>query len=278
MTTKNILKALGLAVILTALAAPQLYADTVQDSQLRMLNTDYVAQRVESDDTAFIKLTYVGSSTEAVVTIVSGASASMTFYAPAGTADTDVDTDGTIDLTAAAYDTVGEFCDYIDGLTDYECDRIDGRRGDAVNNFLDQTATSGTNDLKAEGGFSVTNKTAIKLAIGITPASGKRVILKRCMGNINYASDTLRVYGKLRKYEGATDGVTRNDDTLVWKSGVTTDDTDMYIPENSVTAPVREWLQFGKDEHVVISNAWSTVAGTYEQQSTNNLKCEWMER
>ncbi len=46
------------------------------------------------------------------------------------------DSDSTLtnDLTAAATDTLGELCDYINTLTNWECKILDGLRGDSVNN------------------------------------------------------------------------------------------------------------------------------------------------
>ena len=59
------------------------------------------------------------------------------------------DSDGTasIDLTAAATDTLGELCDYINSTTNWECKILDGLRTDSVNTkLLEETVSASTVD------------------------------------------------------------------------------------------------------------------------------------
>lgn len=53
----------------------------------------------------------------------------------------DSDASTSIDVTAAAYDTLGELCDYINSLANWECKILDGLRSDSVNTkLLEETA------------------------------------------------------------------------------------------------------------------------------------------
>lgn len=252
-------------------------AASLGDLQVKELDVIHMSKFVDYNDSALINIEYVGDSTECVVSITSY---SITAYAPEGTADTSFGTSGTYRLDAAAYDTAGELCDAIDALADYTCHMEDGKRNDNSNLLLDQTATSGTNDLASAGGYNVlldsgtyTSTTALALKIGITPQSGRRVILKGCISNSN-TTGALIVYGKLRKFENASDGVTRNDTTAVWTSVASADDTSTIYPYNSASFPVGPWLEFGKDEHVVISETGSAV----QAASTNFMMCFWDEK
>lgn len=276
---QNILKSslLVLAAVM-ALAAKSAFADNLQDAQMRFYAADHVADRTYYNYSKCANLSYSGASTEAVVNITGLA---LTFHAPFGTADTSIGTSGVIDISAAAYDTMGELCDYVNTTSSYDCKLLGCKRDDNSSLLRDQTYAGGTNDMKANGGFDVLFDTGSIIgaytnddyeSLGITPASGKRVVLKQCTANINVA-DSIRVYGKLRKYEGSTDGVTRNDTTQVWKSA-TADDTDSTVP---TTYNIEPWLMFAKDEHVVIRGGTIVADGTSNQAATNFLQCLWSE-
>ena len=279
----NMIKKLGaaftvaLAVCMTLSLAPlSASAESLGEMQIKELSQSRSAYRVEANSSTCVNLTYVGSSTEAVVTITDDV---ITAYAPGNTLDSsDFGVSGSsYTLFSTAYDTVGELCDVIDALTDYECSMLGCKRDDNTNLLRDQTQASGTNDLKAAGGFDVRLDTGSDVAMtntytiraGITPGSGKRVRLKTCTGNIN-AADSLRVHGKLKKYEGSSDGVTRDDTTVVWRA-TTADDTDLQIPADIIDDG---WLDFAKDGHVVISGGH----GTGVQVGANFLECLWTER
>ena len=274
---KTNMKKIGFALIgaalsfVTLFAAPRAQAKSLQELQVADLSKTKSGELASANTSYALRLTYVGSSTEAVVTI---ASRSVIGYAPAGVADTSFGTAGTYLLSAAAYDTMGEFCDAVDALADYKCALLGAKRDDNSNLLRDQTAASGTNDLKANGGFQVVFDTGSGVGaetqayverIGITPKDGYRILLKTCTANANVAG-TLTVYGKLRKYEGVSDGITRNDSTLVW-SKVTADDTDLTIP---VTQTFSGFLDFATNAHVVVSAG----NGTGVQAAANFLECQ----
>ncbi len=274
--TKNI-KTVVLA-LLTALSLPLVgRAEGNLDAlQVRHLSQFQVADRKAGLAAESVRLFYVGTATEAVVTITTTV---ITAYAPAGTLDSaNFGVSGSsYTLFSAAYNTVGELCDAIDALPLYGCEMLASRRGDNSTTLWDQVAASGTNDLKAAGGARIKIDTGVGtdaagnayvVRIGMTPSSGKRIKLKTTTCNANVIG-TLNISGKLQKYEGATDGVTRNDDTIVW-SAVTADDTDLTIPG---TVTEDGFLSFAKDAHVVISAG----NGTSAQAAANFCQGQWSE-
>lgn len=232
------------------------------------------ARKVISDQ-SLMTIFYTGASTQAVVAVGSG---TLSTYLPGPS--------GTIDLNyqldAAAYNTVGELCDAIDAEDNYSCALADGKSDD-VSLIAMNIAAANANDAKAAAGYSVLidsttssaadpatylNGTGSVLRLGITPESGKRVVLKYCIGNINVI-DSLVVWGKLGKYASVSDGVTRNDSTLVY-SAVTADDTDKTI--GSIYG--LDFIEFAKDEHVVIGS----LDRDSSQAAANFLECTWDEK
>lgn len=245
----------------------------IDEVMLREMNAKAVAEQVDYNDGSLINITYVGSSTEAAIAV----NATYLYsYTPIGTLDSNFGTSGTYDLTAAAYNTLGEVCDAIDDLADYTCKLTGGKRDDS-SGLLKNITSSASTDAKASGGYSVLIDTGGAVAtdpyimrIGITPSSGKRVVLKHCTVQSDGVG-TIKVYGKLAKYDGDS-SITRNDTTLVWSEPIA-DDTAESIPNSSVIGGDR-WLEFGKDEHVVISAGNSSTA----QTSTSYLRCAWDEK
>ena len=277
-TIKSYLIALALLPLFGALVAP-VAALSYEDAAMKIADALLAAERVASNDTKCLNLDYVGSSTEAVVTITK---TDLIGYAPEGTKDANFGLSAsTYVLNSAAYDTMGEVCDAVDGLTDYECTLLGCKRDDNSNLLRDQTAASGTNDLAASGGFDVKMDTGSaqvltdvnQISIGITPLSGRRVLLKQSVANISVIG-TMNVYGKLRKYENANDGVTRDDTTLVW-SGITANDTDLTTTW-SITG--QGGLEFAKDAHVVVRGATPLTLVADAQVAANFLQLYWEER
>ena len=275
---KNKIKMLALSLVTTVLclapiaASAQAYQDAMLNEAIKLRS----AGRFAADTAQCLNLTYVGSSSEAVVTIGIGA---ITAYAPAGVADS-----SNFGISASSYafsvataDTMGELCDSIDALADYKCTLLGCDRAQLPKFLKDQTAASGTNDLKANGGFNVLLATGAvgeigpgyDVRLGINPRTDHRVILKTCTGNGNVIG-TFVVKGKLAKYEGVNDGVTRDDTTVVW-SAVTADDTDLQIP---VDLTDNGWLEFAKNAHVVVSIG----NGTSLQAAANTVECQWDEK
>ena len=270
---------------LTCLAMPlAAHAISLSDLQVQRLAQIQVGDKKAGKEGEAMRIWYVGTATEAVVTITTTV---ITAYAPAGTADSTNFgvAGGSYTIFSAAYDTMGELCDAIDGLTYYGCELLGARRDDDSNILKNQVAASGTRDLKVTtpvsgtigGGARILLDSAVDTdaagtvyvnRVGIRPASGKRVILKTLTCNASTIG-TLNISGKLQKYEGAGDGVTRDDTTIVW-SAITADDTDLTIPGTVTDAG---FLSFAKDAHVVISAG----NGTTDQVAANFCNAQWSE-
>ena len=273
--------------VMLGIAPQAARAESLGEAQLSDLIKLRSALRVNASSSTIMSLYYVGTATEAVVRISSDV---IQAEAPFGTIDTANfgAAVGAYDLSAAAYDTLGELCDAIDALTNYECVLQGGKRDDNSGIMRDVTAASETRDLKAAGGYDVSldtdpvngggvGTTVFDIRLGIVPNLDKRVILKTCTTNVNVAAD-VRVYGKLRKHEGnaaeagilGATGETRNDTTEVWRVA-TADDTDLQIP---VDIDDNGWLSFAQNAHVVVSAG----NGTGSQAAANFLECSWLER
>ena len=273
---KKLTEMFALLLLVGALAVPA-RAQNLNTLQVKELNANYMGERVASNDTEMMKLTYVGSSTEAFVSI---RNTEITAYAPLHVIDTSFGTSGYYQFADTAYDTLGELCNAIELLDDYKCELLAGISDDAPKFLRDVLETVGSAaDLKASGGSRVKSDTGgsddvddtftFFERVGITPLPGRRVLLRECKGNFNVITD-LKVFGKLRKYEGATDGVTRNDATVVW-STITADDTDLTVTWSDNG---KGGLLFGRDEHVVIG---IDNDATGEQAAANFLECKWDE-
>jgi len=261
-------KLLSLTMLVLTFAGVNSFALSADDIIIREYNAKATAEQVDYNDGTLINIVYVGASTEAAVAVASG---SLNTYTPIGTVDLNYN------LAATAYDTLGELCDAIEAEDDYTCDMTGGKRDDS-SLLLDFVTAATATDAKASGGYSITIDTGgitetdpYIMRIGITPSSGKRVVLKHCTVQ-NDAVGTLLVYGKLAKFQGSTDGVTRNDTTLLW-SEPTANDTVENAPNSTITGS-DIWMEFAKDEHVVIS------AGNIAepQTATSYLRCQWDEK
>lgn len=242
----------------------QVSAAVPGDLMTKQLDRANMAAIVGYNDASLISVKYVGSSSQAAVVIAEDTFGTET---PIGTADLSFDTSN------ALYDTLGELCDAIDADADYTCVLTGGKRDDD-SSLLKNVSAAAATDAKTVGGYAVLIDTAgaaatdpYSMRIGITPMTGRRVILKYCTVQ-NDGTGTLEVYGKLRKFEGAKDGVTRNDSTKVL-SFATANDTE----ETNGNVYGVDFLEFGKDEHVVISAGNSTTT----QTSTSFLLCVWDE-
>ena len=299
---KNLKKWASAAICMMAVSAvvSPVMAANQQDIQERVLYGRNYWVSSSSGDSDLANLYYVGSGTEAVVTITS---TTMLFYVPAGTLDTAVGSGGAIDLSATAYDTMGELCTYIDKLTSYGC-VLQGAGSSLDPGFMqDQTAATGTNDLKVAGGFSVENDTnpvngggnvnvSYRVRLGARPSNPNRHLrLKKCEWNLNAGTSgtTVIVAGKSSEYTPEAQGANgnrlseavRGDGTTVWRD-VFTDDTNGSW-DFSGGNPLAGW-DFADNEHVVVVGgsdiaSESTVGIASASQIVGNyLRCLFEER
>lgn len=262
--TKN---KLFLSFLMLAFVGSYAHALGSEELIVRTLNSKAVSAYQVPSESHLMNVYYVGSASQAVLTISGD---TLTTAAPIGTADL------SIDLSAAAYDTMGELCDSIEAEDDYECKLTGGKRDDDSSLLIDVAGSASVGVVSATGGYDVKHDTGGVSGsttwinrLGITPESGRRVVLKYCVAE-NDGVGSFKVYGKLNKYASATDGVTRDDTTLVM-SKVTADDTAVTVG-NIYSG---NWMEFAKDEHVVISvgNGSTTQADT-----TSHVNCFWDEK
>ena len=240
------------------------YAASLQDLQVQDLAKIPVSKYVAYNGATSLDITYTGASTQCAVAFDGY---TFTTAVPIGT------TDLSVSLAAAAYDTMGELCDYINAQTNYKCKLIGAKRDDASLLLANVSAAVAT-DAKANGGYNIGFSTGGVSTIqyinrlGIVPMDGHKVVLKYCTGQ-NDGTGTVKIYGKLAKYASATDGVVRNDTTLVWNQA-DVDDTAIIVG-NQYNG---NWMEFAKDEHVVISLGNATT----QQTATSSVSCFWDEK
>ena len=252
------------AVLLAS--AGNVFAISRDDLITREFSKKASAAYVLPGNATLMQVFYVGSATQAVLTISADA---LTTAAPIGTADL------SIDMSAAAYDTLGELCTAIDAEDDYECALTGGKEDDDSSLLIDVAGSASVGVLHDSDGYSVEIDTGGAVSVdntyinrlGITPESGKRVILKYCDVQSD-AVGTMLVYGKLAKY--ASDTTVTRDDTTQVVSFATADGT----AETNGNIYGRDWLEFAKDEHVVISVGNATTA----QTATSYIQCFWDEK
>jgi len=253
--------------LLVAVLFPSLgMAFSADDATMREFGQTANSEYVLPANATLIKMTYVGASTQAVLTITNDAFATA---APIGTADL------SFDMGAAAYNTLGELCDAVDGDADYTCVLTGGKRDDSSRLLVDVAGSATVGLVSASGGYEVKTDTGglVYVAgtninrIGITPEAGKRVVLKYCNAQTDGVG-AVTVYGKLAKFN-VSDGVTRNDSTLLY-SKATANDT-AAVHGNSYDG---KWMEFAPNEHVVIN---ASLLDTL-QTSTSFLQCFWNEK
>lgn len=283
-TTKTLLLMLGLAVLapMKALAGP------AEDSQVKLDTARSFWYEVRANSSPFVNLYYVGSASQAIVHVDAD---SIEAEAPFATDDTGFGTSGSYDLTAAAYDTMGELCDAIDLLADYGCELTGAKRDDSSVLLRDRVGLN-TDNLKAAGGFDVnldTGSTIVgvgswsvntyDLRLGLAPSdSTKSLVLKECEVNANGATD-YRVFGKSARYDinsrpNARKPVSITDTTEVWREVIADDTAESYdwTPASAMSAG--DGWQFARGAHVVVSAGNSTNV----QAPANFLRCLFEER
>lgn len=257
---KNNIKTLLMAgVLLGLMAVGMVGRASAQTTQLATRDQEKYSfiSRASSGTSSAVSLFYIGSATEAYVTISSGVS--LTFYAPWNTIDTSIgsatsgQTGGTFNLTVSSLNTVGEVCDAINRSANYRCILRGAKSDDNSNLLRDQTEVAGLGNLGALGGWDVQFDTGSALGyytgsallrIGVyaiapnisvlaglasNPSPGPRLRLKQCKysGAGTTAAAPFAVYGKSRRFEGKAGPMVeaRGDFTRVYYDPVTVSST-----------------------------------------------------
>jgi hypothetical protein len=190
--------------------------------QMRHLAAEEKMIQVVDDGPVVLRIKHVGTGSTQAPTVVLSSTASLITL-------TDAASDAkTVDLSASAYNTVGEVCDYINGLASWECKVLDALRSDASDNvFIDGSVTAGVAegetvfDIKSDTG----NLTAYRLRItydrsvgGLKPKGGHRIILKEWTYNIDHTAAA----GVAKMYEVTDNGKT---ETKIWSGPLSVDAT-----------------------------------------------------
>ncbi len=308
MNYRKTLKVLAVAVLagLGALVSPsRVLAVNGPDAASTYFDESGAAQVLYggANTNSCIDLSYVGVSTESLVTISATA---MTFYAPYNTLDNTVGTSGVITYSSTlGANTIDGLCNYLNGLnnnsqkngSNYKCVKTNCKGNDVPGTMLKtQTESSGTNALNAVGGFAVLMTTNTTVQLGIQPAKGKRVVLYQVVTTLssssgaNVAANSLNIYGQLRKYgtvasatpqNGAGNskdpfGTVANDTYLVWQSTVA-NATAASIPNSTV--PYVQFQEFAQDAHVVIVGGNSAAgSSSAAQTSADSIQVMWGEK
>jgi hypothetical protein len=96
--------------------------------QTRSLNKKGIARNVVDDTAIALRIIHIDPESSVTSVVIAGTSTSLVL--------TDSDAATTIDISAAAYDTLGELADYINTLDNWRCKILDGLRTDSVNGTL----------------------------------------------------------------------------------------------------------------------------------------------
>lgn len=241
------------------------FAAGLTDLQVKELSKYAMSEYKAYNTGSLINVKYVGAEVSSEINITS---ATLNLEAPVDTVI------ATFDMTYAAYNTLGELCDAINAQTGFVCTLTGGKRDDSSILTWDavtaQSLSGATGyDVLIGTGAVVGETGAYTMRVGITPSSGKAVVLKYCTANVNSSTadaNALNVYGKLAKYASST-----NNDTTQVIGGV------RFLDDTSTSAGDTNggyWLEFAKDAHVVVSAG----SGTSTQVAGNFLTCYWDEK
>lgn len=157
-----------LAVLLLPTVAPAADLATVQLN--RALGRD-VGRYATTDGAIALRIKFIGTVATGSARVDIEADGNLEFYADDGTADTNVSTDGVIDVSGAAEDTLGEVLDIINATDDWRAIPVDYLPSMSINNILtSSTSLQAGSDISEEAGHAYYYNTAdidtIALSIG----------------------------------------------------------------------------------------------------------------
>jgi len=236
-------------------------------SSLNSLMTKaYAAQetvgRVVDNTPIALRISHPG--TEAVTSVTVATAATLTL----------IDADGTttIDITAAATDTLGEISDYINGLDNWSCKVLDGLRSDSVasSELADGAITSSTVNGETVWDALVDTSVAVALTYRCTfdrnvdinrPKGGHRVSLK---GFDYYANVGTGAADMVQIYEW---DAKNREETQIWQA-LSVDATDTEVTFASGNGAIT--AGWGNDLIVRI-----TDAATLTDADGNHLQCAY---
>ena len=213
-----------------------------------------------------LTLYYIGTSTEALVT-VSGTD--MSFFAPYNTPEATLSSTGgigtagvvTYGTTFSGY-SAGGLCDYINTSKYYRCVLTGAVRGDGAAILKTQSESSGTCNLGAPGGCTLTNNAVDIIRLGIIPSIGKRVVLNHIETLSVASTDTVNVWGIPRKYSNMIDQV-GNQLTPGATQWLTTTGAAGSIAYQPAAGQYQlfPWMDFAPNQILTIQNGHAVTSG-----------------
>jgi len=216
--------------------------------------------RVTDDTPVMLRIKHVGSgTTQAPTVVVSNTASTLTLTDGAASATT-------IDLSAAAYDYMGELCDYINSLASWECKLLDALRADASNNVIVSTTVTAA-VVNGETVFDILADTSAttKYCYRVTydrgvqsnkPKGSHRVILKE----IKYYADLTAGANGVKVYECKADGKT---ETLIW--------TAAAVDTTETTHDLNDGICPGEGNDLVVQ-----VDATVVDNASGFLQCQYL--
>jgi hypothetical protein len=224
--------------------------------QMRSLAAEEKLLRVVDDGPVVLRIKHVGTgTTQAPTVVISNTSSTLTL--------TDGDASATaIDLSAAAYDTVGEVADYINGLASWDCKVLDALRADASNDvWVNGTVTAATQEGELVFDIKQDTSALAKYRLRVTydravgalkPAGAHRVVLKKFIYNL----DLTAAAGAVKVYEITDNGKT---ETQIF-SALSVDTTDTTVDFGNGITPGE-----GNDLVIAVDGSVIDAAANYLQ-------------
>lgn len=279
------MKKLNLFLTLLALAT-SVQAASFDDLVDKELGVTKNSESVLGSSTTLVRLQFEGSTPTVVATHLN----QILTFQQTSVNDVSIGNNGIFTLTNSTMNTLGELCDAVNaagvanavrGNPTYSCTLLAGKRDDLTLLLPDFSSIDITG-----AGADVGMSTYAFQGIGITPAKGKFVRLKKCNWLSN-GTTWMQVTGKLArvKREGR-----RDDSTLAWSAPnfanipMSTNFAEVSTNTSSSSSLQEGALDFAVDEHVVVRN--STMAATPLVQiltpalagTVGRLSCSWEER
>lgn len=219
--------------------------------QMRNLAAGEKMVHVADDEPVVLRIKDVAGGTSTPTVVLSDTSSTLTV--------TDSGANATaLDLSAAAYNTVGEVADAINATAGFECKVLDALRSDASNNMWPDGAVSSSTK-EGQTVFDITSDTSELAAyrlrctydrsVGSTALhKGHRITLKEFVYNL----DLTAAAGAVKIYETSTNGTT---ETQIF-SLLSVDTTDTTIDlGNGITPGEGNDLIIAVDGTVIDANA-----------------------
>ena len=220
--------------------------------------------RIVDDGSFALRISHPGSEAVTSVTVNVGASIVLV----------DADATTTIDITAAATDTLGEICDYINSLDNWACRVMDGLRVDDVSGSQLKDGAITASIVNGETVWNVPTDTSVMKAISYRVAYDRNV-------SVNTPKGAHRV--KLTKFTynadinaAAADGVqiwkwdaNNKSETQIWQA-TSVDGAGSGANDTSHTFSSSLSAGEGNDLIVRITNATSLT-----DNDANFLQCEY---